>query len=187
MMRKLLVVMLATVLCAASAGVSYAAENGRIVMQIDDGKLKGLSQLEGYKEWHDVLSFSAGYEQPANIGTGSMRRTSAPNIKELSLTMPLNATFPLLAGAPGVVYPKVILHFGPFIRGKEPFSSRQIILERVLISSAAMEVQGGSTDVLSLSLHFEKIQWKSEAINPNTGKKEGDIIRNWNILTGNSK
>ena len=187
MMRKLLVVMLATVFCAASAGVSHAAENGRIVMQIDDGKLKGLSQLEGYKDWHDVLSFSVGYEQHSSVGTGTKRLTSAPALKDVSLIMPLNATFPLLAGAPGVVYPKVILHFGPYIRGKEPFSSRQIILERVLISSATMEVQGGSTDGLSLSLSFEKIQWKSEAINPNTGKKEGDIIRNWNVLTGNSK
>jgi type VI secretion system secreted protein Hcp len=145
---------------------------------------KGESNLSGYKNKIELLSFSHGVAMQITGDISNSERTSGkPNHQDMTVTKYLDSASPVLnqSCCEGKTFPQVELIVGRNDSGAVVELIRYT-LKGVLISSVSIGGGGGDRPVETLTLNYNQITWNYTAQKPETGADE-HIEGRWNLNT----
>ena len=155
-----------------------------LILDMGDG-LKGESNVPGYENKIELLSFSHGVAMQITGDIGATERTSGkPNHQDFTVTKYLDASSPALnqACCEGRAFPRADVIVG-HNDGGSMVELIRYTLDNVLISSISIGGGGGDKPVETVTLNYNKITW---SFNPrrhvadDAGAVEGkwDLTRN---------
>lgn len=138
-----------------------------IVMKFGD-KIKGESEIEGYKDWITLEScqwgVGRGLADPSSTGSSSTREGTKASVSEITVSKVLDNSSPgLLRDAlDGKIDTTVKITFLRTGQGKpEPYL--EFILEKCGLSGYSMS-SGGDRPGETLALNFTKVEYKYYAV-----------------------
>jgi type VI secretion system secreted protein Hcp len=149
---------------------------------------KGESNLDGFKEKIELLSFSHGVAMQITGDISNSERTSGkPNHQDFTVTKYLDAASPVLnqSCCEGKAYPKVDIIIGRNDKGAVVELMRYT-MKNALISSVSIGGGGGDKPVETLTLNYNQISWNFTSQMAETGKK-GNVPGMWNLSTNKAE
>lgn len=151
-----------------------------IMIKIDG--VPGTSQIDGYADQIELLSYSHGVSQQVTSDITNTERTSGrPIHQDFHVTKYLDLATPLLNQkcCEATNLKEVIVTIG---RNDAGAVIPLIIytMEDVLISSVSVGGGGGDKPVESMSLNYASIKWDYTSQNEESGKK-GTVSGSWDV------
>ena len=149
---------------------------------------KGESQLTGFTDKIELLSFSHGVAMQITGDISNSERTSGkPNHQDLTVTKYLDAASPVLNQncCEGKAFPKVDIIIGRNDSGAI-IELMRYTMKNALISSISVGGGGGDKPVETLTLNYNHITWKYTSQKPEVGT-EGAVPGMWNLSTNKAE
>ena len=149
---------------------------------------KGESQLTGFTDKIELLSFSHGVAMQITGDISNSERTSGkPNHQDMTVTKYLDAASPVLnqSCCEGKAFPKVDVIIGRN-DGGAVVELMRYTMKNCLISSISIGGGGGDKPVETVTLNYNQITWKFTAQKPEVGK-EGNVDGKWNLSTSKAE
>ena len=149
--------------------------------------VKGESTLKGYETHIELLSYSHGVSNPVQWNQSNNGRTSGrPNLGELTVTKPLDATTPFMnfycaqAKNLGTIRIKLVRQDSGDTNNSTNYMTYQ--LDNSLISSYSVGGGGDSIPTETVTFNYSKITWTYNGQKEATGA-EGAIPTSWDLAT----
>ena len=152
----------------------------QITMKMDP--IKGESQLDGFKEEIEILSYSHGVSMQVTGDVSNTERTSGrPNVQDFTLTKYADLATNVLnqACCEGTIFKSAVITLSRNDSGTS-IKLMTYTLENVVISSISIGGGGGDKPVETLSLNFAKIEWNYIA-QKESGGGAGNVPGTWDI------
>jgi type VI secretion system secreted protein Hcp len=149
---------------------------------------KGESNLDGFKDKVELLSFSHGVAMQITGDVSNSERTSGkPNHQDMTVTKYLDATSPVLnqSCCEGKAYPKVDIIIGRNDSGKV-IELMRYTMQNCLISSISVGGGGGDKPVETVTLNYNQITWNYTPQKPEIGA-EGNVNGKWSLSTNKAE
>ncbi|EGT0661457.1 MULTISPECIES: Hcp family type VI secretion system effector [Citrobacter] len=151
-----------------------------IFLKLDD--IKGESQVDGFKDQIEIMSFSHNVAMQVNNDVSNTERTSGrAHVGEMSLTKFVDLSTPKLNEycCSGKMIKEAVLTLCRNDDGKMlPFIV--YTLDNVIISHLSVSGGSGGKPVETMSLNFTKIKWEITAQKLG-GQKEGNVSSVWDM------
>lgn len=151
-----------------------------IFLKLDD--IKGESQVDGFKDQIEIMSFSHNVSMQVNNDVSNTERTSGrARVGEMSLTKFVDLSTPKLNEycCSGKMIKEAVLTLCRNDDGKMlPFIV--YTLTNVIISNLSVSGGSGGKPVETMSLNFTKIKWEITAQKLG-GQKEGNVSSVWDM------
>ena len=155
-----------------------------ILLNLDDGKIKGDSAVDGYEDWITLDSVQFGVGRAISTsGTGKDRDTSNPSFSEITITKSTDTTsgelFQQSCGGKAMGKAELVwIQTGGTDEGNQPYLT--IELTDPIISSYSIS-SGGERPNESVSLNFTKIKFRYDAFDGAKITKGRDVT--WDLMT----
>ena len=152
-----------------------------IILDMGD-HVKGESSLAGHKGKIELLSFSHGVAMQMTGDISNSERTSGrPSHQDFTVVKYLDAASPVLnqACCEGKEFPQVHVIIGRNDDGRLGELMRYT-LRGVLISSLSIGGGGGDKPVETLTLNYNKIEWRFTSQRPEHGKEQS-VDGKWDL------
>ena len=149
---------------------------------------KGESNLTGFKDKIELLSFSHGVAMQITGDISNSERTSGkPNHQDMTVTKYLDAASPVLNQncCEGKAFPTVDIIIGRNDSGAV-IELMRYTMKNALISSISVGGGGGDKPVETVTLNYNHITWKFTSQKPEVGT-EGAIPTMWNLSTNKAE
>jgi type VI secretion system secreted protein Hcp len=144
----------------------------------------GESTDDKHKEWIEILSYNWGVSQrgSASQSTGGGRTSERADFQDLSVTKEMDKATPelFIKCAKGEHIPKVILELCRAGGDKEKYM--EYTLNDVIISSVGVGGGGGGLPSETITFNYGKITQNYIQMDEKTGKKKGNIEKNWSLI-----
>ena len=147
--------------------------------------VKGESNLSGYKDKMELLSFSHGVAMQMTGDISNSERTSGrPNHQDMTVTKYLDSASPVLYQncCEGKTFPQVDIIVGRNDSGKIVELIRYT-LKNVLISSVSVGGGGGDKPVETLTLNYGQITWQFSSPKRDEEGAVQPVKAGWNLQT----
>lgn len=154
------------------------------VILLDMPGIKGESQLKGFVDKIECLSFSHGVAMQMTSDVSNKERTSGkPSIQDVNLSKYMDSSSPTLnqACCEGRKIGDCKITVGRNAAG-EVLPLAVYTLKDVLVSSISVSAGGGDKPTETLSLNFTAIQWDYTVQKPDASK-EGTASGKWDLKT----
>ena len=158
-----------------------------IILDLGDSP-KGESNLTGFKDKIELLSFSHGVAMQITGDISNSERTSGkPNHQDMTVTKYLDAASPVLnqSCCEGKAFPKVDVIIGRN-DGGAVVELMRYTMKNCLISSISIGGGGGDKPVETVTLNYNQLTWNFTAQTPEVGT-EGNVNGKWNLSTNKAE
>jgi type VI secretion system secreted protein Hcp len=158
-----------------------------IILDMGDAP-KGESNLNGFKDKIELLSFSHGVAMQITGDISNSERTSGkPNHQDFTVTKYLDQSSPVLnqSCCEGKAYAKVDVIIGRNDKGAV-IELMRYTFKNALISSVSVGGGGGDKPVETLTFNYNQIAWNYTS-QKEEGGKEGNIPGLWNLSTNKAE
>jgi type VI secretion system secreted protein Hcp len=156
-----------------------------LLMKIND--IKGESQMDGFAEQIELLSYSHSVVMQVTSDVSNTERTSGkPNHQDFTVTKYLDAASPPLNQycCEGKSLGQVVITCGRNDSGKI-YPLIVYTLDDAVVSSISVGGGGGDKPTETVTLNYTKIQWEYKSQKPTVGEK-GTVGATWDLKTNKS-
>jgi type VI secretion system secreted protein Hcp len=147
--------------------------------------VKGESNVSGFKDKIELLSFSHGVAMQITGDVSTSERTSGkPTHQDMTVTKYLDRASPVLnqSCCEGKAFPQVDIIIGRNDSGSLVELMRYT-LKNVVISSVSIGGGGGDRPVETLTLNYGEISWNFSRMKDGGGGAEAPVKGRWNLST----
>ncbi len=157
-----------------------------ILLDLGD-TIKGDSQLEGFKDKIEVMSYSHAVAMQVTNDVSNKERTSGrPHIGEFTLTKFLDGATPTLneycCGGKNIPTATITVGRNSGVDDGKIMALIVYTLSNVVISNISISGGTGGKPVETISLNFTKIKWELTS-QKDDGSKEGTAASTWDLAT----